>query len=552
MGVRSVLDIDLQKESWDQFLVAWNEWQKQLKEQPEIWKKISAIQAKVAGALSEHKSTFEMHLSNLKNAQEAEEANQKVLMRSHSLWEGIAGASKNTSEHIKSMTLSMLKWTGLFSGISALTSYFSLAGLMNLGTDVYGWRKSSMGLGVTSGQERAFNIAFGPLLGNTSGFLSGVNAAVSDISQQTPLWTLGVNPNQSTAQVAIDTLKAIRRIALATPVNQLGIAESIYGLGSFNVGVEDLRRFKEMSSSEFGGMLGMLGTTQHNLALNDRTQLAWTRFIQSMDTAKGEIENVFVRGLVRLTGPLERLAGGFAHLLGVVMRKDGPISKDLDAIAKWMDSWNGEISKPQFLKDIDNFVLGIHKLAVALGFTAPTGAPKSTTHTPVSIATAAAHGLGGFGLAEIAARFLGKKFAIPAAIYEGAQGKYAKGAELALAALSWEWAVGLLGNTWLSRNAPSLDSWSSLIAKIKGTTSGGETPAQSAADFGALAPYQIAQGSAAATGVLAPSSQSDIMLAVRYLVAELKTFLSTTPSVTVKTVPGSNAVAAVSTIGASR
>ncbi|MGC2161706.1 MAG: hypothetical protein WA634_07360, partial [Silvibacterium sp.] len=63
MAVKSILDVDVQQQSFERFLNLWNEYQEQLKKQPEIWTKISAIQAKAAGGLAEYKATTEAHIS---------------------------------------------------------------------------------------------------------------------------------------------------------------------------------------------------------------------------------------------------------------------------------------------------------------------------------------------------------------------------------------------------------------------------------------------------------------------------------------------------------
>ena len=365
MAVKSILDVDVQQQSFERFLNLWNEYQEQLKKQPEIWTKISAIQAKAAGGLAEYKATTEAHISNLREAQEAAEAQNKDLMRSHSIWQGIEGASRSTASHVKDMTLSMLKWTGLLSGLGALTSYFSIAGLMGLGTDVYGWRKSSMGLGVTSGQQRAFDISFGRLLGSPEGFLGGINTAVSNLSMQAPLLSLGVNPNQSTSQVAIDTLQALRTKALTTPTNQLGIMEQMYQLGNLGISVEDLRRLQSMRGGEFNQLLGTYGAQQRGLGLNDRTQKAWTDFVMSMDVAKSRIENVFVSGLAPLTPSIAHLAGSFADLLAKLMKGQG-LSNIIKDVSTWMDKFSGEIKKPEFIGSLQKLATEAEAAADAL------------------------------------------------------------------------------------------------------------------------------------------------------------------------------------------
>jgi len=367
LAFKSILDIDVQTQNWEKFQQQFDLYSERLRKQPELWKKISADHEKFAKGFAHIGDSTEEHLSALQDMKDVGEEQEKTLSHSKELWGGIAGASASTAKNVIHATTSLLKWGGIFTGISGLLGYFTLHGMSDLGANVYGWRKSAAGLGVSIGQQRAFNISFGRLLGSPEGFLGGINAAVSNVAAQGPLYALGVNPNGSTGSVALATLQALRGITQRTPTNQLGIVEQMYQLGNLGISVEDLRRLQSMTPAEFKGLLGTYHREQGALNIGDRTALAWTNFVTTMDLAKSKIENVFVNGLVPLTGPLEKLAGGFTHLLQVVMQKNGPIEQGINAIASWMDSFNGKItSKPfiqQFMADVQLLGLGIHELA---------------------------------------------------------------------------------------------------------------------------------------------------------------------------------------------
>lgn len=337
-----------------------------LRQQPEIWRKIQAEHNKLAGGFAKLGNSMDAHLDALQDAKDVQEDSEKSLTHTAALWGGIEKSSASTTKSIISGTTSLLKWSGLLSGIGGLLGYLSVDGMMHLGSSVYGQRKSSMGLGLTVGQQRAFDIAFGPLLGSTQGFLGGINTAVTDYAAQGPLYALGVNPNQSTSQVAVATLQALRgRVAgMSTPM--LGRFESAYGLGALGIGVEDLRRLQSMPASQYNQLLGTYRKEQSALDLGAQSTAAWTRFMVRMDVAGAEIENVFVKGLQPLAGPLANLAGGFTSLLKVMMAKNGFIAKDINSIAEWMNKFNGEITKPKFLSGLKNFVDSVATLGDAM------------------------------------------------------------------------------------------------------------------------------------------------------------------------------------------
>jgi len=355
--MKSIIDVEVSTAAFEKFQRMFDAYSEQLRKQPAIWQKINSEHQKLASGFASLGNKMDAHFSGVQDLQNAQEDSEKTLLHSESIWGGIEKASGKTAKNVMSATASLLKWTGIMSGATGLLGYFSLSGMTHLGQDVFAWRKSALGVGMSTGQERAFNIAFARLLGSPQGFLGGINQAVSNLAAQGPLYALGVNPNGSTSSVAVATLKALYGLAHRTPVNQLGVMENAYGIGNLGVSLEDLRRMKAMSPAEFNTqVLGSYAREQRALSLGAGTQNAWTQFVTSMDVAKAKIDNVFINGLVRLTGPLERLAGGFTHLLQVVTAKNGPISQDIDSIASWMNRFNGQITKPEFITGVERFV----------------------------------------------------------------------------------------------------------------------------------------------------------------------------------------------------
>lgn len=366
MAVESILRVSVEDAPFQRFKALWDKYESEVKKQPELWGKVAQQHRALAAQWAKVSSTFSQTVDHLEKANDALSDQEKHLTLSERLWTNMEKSTKGVASNILGATGTLLKWTGIASGISGLLGYFSLHGLDRLGSTASGWRQSAMGLGVSSGQQRAFNIAFDRLMpGHTEGFLSGINTMVSDVSARAPLYMLGVNPNAPTADVAVNALKAIRNLALATPTDQLGILERTRQLGAFGISVEDLRRYKTMSAGEFNQTLGVYGKESGALNLNDRTLHTWQNFVTTMDVVKGKIENVFVTGLSNLAGPVSRLAGGFEHLLQVGMRKNGAISNEIDALAAWLNKFSGTVAKPEFLAKVESFTSDVSLLAKA-------------------------------------------------------------------------------------------------------------------------------------------------------------------------------------------
>lgn len=353
MSVRSVIDIDLQTQKWNQFQQEFDRYSEVLRKQPDLWRKISAEHSKLAGGFAKLGNQMDAHFGAADELKEVEKDQEKSLTHSAGLWTDIEKSSGHTAKNVIGATTSLLKWTGLLSGVAGILGYFTLGGIGDLGQNVFNWRKSASGLGLSTGQQRAFDISFARLLGSPEGFLGGINTAVTNYAAQGPLYALGVNPNQSTSQVAVATLQALRgRVAgMSTPM--LGQFESAYGLGALGISVEDLRRLQSMKGPEFNQLLGTYRTQQANLNISDKATQAWTDFWTKMQVAGAKVQTSFANALVSLSGPLSNVANSLANLLNVVATdKNGGIAKGINALAGLINDFSADMQSPQFLSGV--------------------------------------------------------------------------------------------------------------------------------------------------------------------------------------------------------
>src|SRR6185369_2034939 len=206
-------------------------------------------------------------------------------------------STKGIAGNILSATRSLLSWTGILSGIGGLLGYFTFSGLNRLGDNASNQRRSSMGLGMSAGEQRAFQVNFGRLIDPDS-YLSWVNSIETDPTKAWSAYALGAAQTATTEKDSIRLLKAIRSKAQATPTSQLGLLQQQYGLG---VSTEDLRRIKSMSGKEFDQLLSGNQRDIGALGLNDSTLKRWQDFSTAMEKAGAQITKVFINGLVPLT-----------------------------------------------------------------------------------------------------------------------------------------------------------------------------------------------------------------------------------------------------------
>ena len=367
MSVKSILDIELNDSDFRRFKELFDAYTKQLAETPEAWKKAGKAQEDIATHFA--KITAEMaKQKRLEDDEDDEEKQNKRLQnlkQTEGLWSSMARSTGTFARNILHAGESLIKWSGLFGGVTGLLGVGGLWGIDRMAGAVSDQRRSSMGLGLSVGEQKAFDVNFGRFV-NPGSFLSGINEAVSNVANQAPLYALGVNPNGSTSDVAVNTLKALRQKAIATPTNQLGLLESMYHLGDIGVGTDDLRRLKTTSPAEFQAQLARYKTDTRGLNINDKTGEAWQNFTSQMERAGATIFKVFVDGLGPLAKPLEHLSEAFTGLVQKLMTKNGPVEKGIDDISKWMTDFAGTLTASDFQKTVDQLVSDTGTIAGAM------------------------------------------------------------------------------------------------------------------------------------------------------------------------------------------
>lgn len=364
MTLKSVIDIDVDDSKFARFQELFKRYNEQLSKMPSAWKDSSKESKAMATHFDRMASALmaQAHLS--RETTNAQREQEKYLTRSERLWVSMSNATKDVARNIIGATGALLRWSGLIGAVSGLLGAGGLWGIDRMAAGVSGQRRSAMGLGMSIGQQQAFEVNLGRFV-NPGAFLGGIGAAVADISKQGPLYALGVNPNGSTSRVAIATLRALRARALATPVNQLGILEKQYRLGDIGIGTEDLRRLRAATPQEFNAQLAHYRSDVGALGLGDKTALQWQNFSTQMQRAGETIFKTFVTGLTPLVPALTKLSSAFTKFLGVLLSSP-LIKKGLDDIAHWLDNFAGTISAPAFLKSVQGFVSDVGALADAI------------------------------------------------------------------------------------------------------------------------------------------------------------------------------------------
>lgn len=362
MPTKPIIDIDIDTSKFERFQKLYDKYQEQLAKSPAAWAKVNKENA----AISKHieKITAALLAQN-QVAQETSSANKeqaKYLMRGDTLWTSMAKSTKSVASNIIGATRALLSWTGILGAVGGLIGAGGLFGIDRMAANAANQRRSSMGLGLSIGEQKAFQVNFSRVV-DPDQYLGWVNQMETDPTKAWSAYALGVNPTGNTENDSVSLLKALRARAKSTPTNQLGLLQNQFGLSG--VSTEDLRRLQKMGDSEFNGLVAGNARDIKSLGISDPVARKWQDFTTQMERAGAQIVKTFVNGLIPLAGPLEHLSGAVVKFIEVLMKSD-LVKGAINNLAHWLESFSGEVGGNEFLDKVRQFTSDMGDLADAV------------------------------------------------------------------------------------------------------------------------------------------------------------------------------------------
>jgi hypothetical protein len=354
--VKSIIDIDVNDAKFAAFKAQFDKYHAALGKQSEMWAKAGKSQTEIAN----HWKLLTAKMMTQQHAKQetADEGKKAItnLRQSDSLWTSMQRSTKDVAKNIAGATTSLLRWTGILGAVSGLFGAGGLYGIDRMAASASSQRQSAMGRGLSVGEQSAFTTNFGRIFGgNADPFLSNVNEMMSDPRKSWSLATLGVANTGKTEDVAVNLLKAMRQRAKGTSDNQLGLLDTQTGVGA---GTQVWRTLHDMSDKEFDSQVAKNQRDVSKLNVNDPTLKAWQDFTDQMHRAGQQLENVFIKGLVRLAGPLGHLSSAAIGLVETIMGSKG-LKEGIKTLAGWIDSFAKDIESGEFDKSVQAFMSGI-------------------------------------------------------------------------------------------------------------------------------------------------------------------------------------------------
>lgn len=359
-NLKSVYDIEINRKEFDNYKRAFDAYQAALKTHPGIWKTVGKEVSGLAAAHKQLQSAMESQSKNQQKIVEFYKGQNRQLQQSDNLWKSMARSAGGLASSILGATRTLLSWSGVVGAVTGLLGAGGLFGLDRMARGVADSRKSSMGLGMSIGQQQAFRLTFGARAVETDSYLSWINSMEMDPRKASAASAMGVGLTGNTSKDALSMLQAIRNRAKSMGPQQAGLLPEMFGLEG--VSSQDVRRLMSLSNSEFEGLGKQFGPLAKKLDIGDSTAQKWTDFVQALDTARGHIWKTFVEGLAPLEAPLRRLSGALDSLIGVVMNRLVK-SHLVDKFGDVINNFSKYLSSDQFISDVDRFTAKVGELA---------------------------------------------------------------------------------------------------------------------------------------------------------------------------------------------
>jgi hypothetical protein len=361
----SILEVDISKvaDAFARYSAMFDKYSAQLAKHPALAKLVTKEFGAGTQQLDKMSAIIDRHNGQLRQMSEAYRIQNRQLTQSDKLWENIGKTVRGISSSILGTTKWLISWTGILGAVGGLFGAGGLWGIDRMARNAADSRRSAMGLGLSIGEQRAFQINFGRAV-DPDAFLSWVSQMEMDPTKRGPAQSMGVGMTRHTGADAVSMLRAIRARGQSMDPSMIGMLPQMFGLEG--VSGEDVRRLVSMSNTEFEGLTSGYQKDANRLNIPDRTAEAWTDFIKRMDEAKSHIFATFVRGLVPLEPSLAKLSVSFEHLLDRFMHSD-VLQHSIDNLSTWLDELSKKIDSPEFQQNVSNFITSIGDMVDALG-----------------------------------------------------------------------------------------------------------------------------------------------------------------------------------------
>jgi hypothetical protein len=396
MATKSIIPIEVDDQSFKAFYDLFQQFQDKLGELPEDWKQVHAAAegshealAGAAGAIVESMVQAKEHARQLaSNMKDAVEAQKQFRITTG---EGETGLKKMNIEakELAHTIFGIGKFLFKMSAIGVATAAGSLFGIDKLAEHAVGNQRAARGLGLTTGQLRAFQTDIGSRYMDDN-VLESVANARNDLTGRVWLQrALGTSSDQidkaNTGDLAAQLAIKVHDWWASTPQSQHN--ESFFqstGFEQSGISLDMARQIGNTDRGELTRARQQYNTDASSLNVSDRSTDALYGFSRQLDLAGRSLETFLTN---RLGDP--SLNEALGNLLST-LEKDAEVlvneifsKENLDVLSHGIDTLTGILGGKEFKDDVKILADGIGQIAkaimVALRLIAPSTDQGPTT-----------------------------------------------------------------------------------------------------------------------------------------------------------------------------
>lgn len=365
MAVKSIIDIDVQDEAFKRFLDLFDAFQEKIADLPDEWKKVDAAMSGAGKTFAKTSGTSDAILAGMAassativeaihKATKAQREFEHATRRSHTALDGVAKTASKVSHSIFGIGKWMLKWGTLGGGLAGIAGG---VGLDDLAYSALSRQRSARGIGMTPGQQAAFQTYLGQF-GATQGVESGIANARNDVSKRWIFSGLGITSHdlatKSNFALAIEAERRAQQIVKAAPRGEWENIAQARGLTQAGFTMEQLRVLRHTSAASLNRAAAGAAGSVNALGFTPGVAREWTQFSIALRRAGVEIESSLITGLHRLTPELSAVSQQVSNWIAAFLR-GGNFQRIVGNFETGIKDVADFVSSPKFKTDLATF-----------------------------------------------------------------------------------------------------------------------------------------------------------------------------------------------------
>ena len=347
---KSVIEIDILDEKFQNFAKEFDRLKKAVKDMPKDWQSMGAAGAKGATAIAKE----------IEKAEKKQKDFNKAVRDGGEALKSAARTSANIAMSMASAAASAAKWIAF----GAIGSGFGLGGVAANASDV---RRQAMGYGISTGQLRASLTHLAPLV-DPEGLLANVTALQRQVGGSAILGRIapGTNLSKNPAELLPDLIEGALRVYRGAGRNW-DLAKTTLEPAGFDI--QTMVRLDAENAKNLQRILEDTRKAGKNLAVTDEDSIAWQRFWVQIKESGQLIEVAFIKNLKVLTPALEQLSKSVATAVDSFLKNEN-FANWIDTASKKIKEFGEYLGGDKFKTDVDTFLTALQRLGEAAYATA--------------------------------------------------------------------------------------------------------------------------------------------------------------------------------------